>query len=196
LVIKASKEDIDKLKIATGFARWIATHDDKGKEELKQLLKSRLDEGMEVWLAVDGDEVVGFTIVGSWPALPGAKTIEAVEVAKQLRGRGIGSAMIRRIMSEHAAPIALTLSPEEGYESGLEKFYEDLGFRRLTEDYMVRIPEVAEGGSKLRKWMEVVGELLEVYQALLKEMKTRYDEAYRRSLEAIRERRGAEQKPS
>lgn len=196
MVIKASKEDIDKLKIATGFNKWIATNDDRGKEELKQLLKSRLDEGMEVWLAVDGDEVVGFAIVGSWPALPGAKTIEAIEVAKQLRGRGIGSTMIRRIMSEHSAPIALTLSPEEGYESGLVKFYEDLGFRRLTEDYMVRIPEATEVGSKLKRWIEVVSELLEIYQVLLKEMKERYDEAYRRSLEAIKGRREAEQKAS
>ncbi len=174
-VKRATLEDIEKLKVASGFTKWVSTSNDKGKEELKQLLKSRLKDGMDVWLAIDGDEIVGFTIISDWPALPGAKAIEAIEVARSYRGKGVGSMMLSKIIGELDTLIALMPSPEEGYEEELKKFYERFGFRYLTEDYMVRIPD---DEYKLRRWMEQVDRLLEIYQVLLKEMKIRHDMIY------------------
>jgi len=188
-VLKATKEDIDKYRISSGFTKWISSHDEKGKEELRQLLKSRLEEGMEVWLAVDGDEVIGFAIISDWPALPGAKAVEAIEVAKPYRGKGIGSMLLSKITSELDTLIALMPSPEEGYEKELEKFYERFGFRYITDDYMVRIPDGPDSGYKLRRWIEQVDRLLEIYQVLLKEMKIRHDMIYERMPRMAGERR-------
>ncbi|MCX8205399.1 MAG: GNAT family N-acetyltransferase [Candidatus Nezhaarchaeota archaeon] len=180
-VIKAAEEDLDKYKISPGFVKWICSHDDKGKEELRGLLKSKLKEGMEVWLAVDAEEVIGFTIISDWPVLPGAKAIEAMEVAKPYRGRGIGSMMLSKVIKEHDTLIALMPSPEEGYEKELEKFYERFGFHHLTSDYMIRIPDTPEAGYKLRKWIQQLDRLLEIYQVLLREMKMRHDVIYERT---------------
>jgi len=177
-VRKATLEDIDKLKISSGFTRWISSHDEKGRAELKQLLRDRLREGLDVWLAVENDEVVGFAIISDWPALPGAKAIEAIEVARPYRGKGVGSALLSSITSELDTIIALMPSPEEGYEKELEKFYERFGFKYITEDYMVRIPESPESGYKLRRWIDQIDRLLEIYQVLLKEMKIRHDMIY------------------
>lgn len=193
-IIRASKEDIDKYKIADGFTKWIASHDERGKEEIRELLKSRIDEDMDVWLAVEGGEVVGFAIIGDWPALPGAKAIEAIEVARPYRGRGVGSALLSRIISELDTIIALMPSPEEGYEKELEKFYERFGFRYITDDYMVRIPDTPESGYKLRKWIDQVDRLLEIYQVLLKEMKIRHDMIYEKMPRVARERSGEERR--
>jgi len=195
-VIKASKEDIEKYRIADGFTKWITSHDEKGKEEIKELLKSRVDEDMDVWLAVEGDEVVGFAIVGNWPALPGAKALEAMEVAKPYRGRGVGSALLSKIISELDTIIALMPSPEEGYEKELERFYERFGFQYITDDYMVRIPDTPESGYKLRKWIDHVDRLLEIYQVLLKEMKMRHDMIYERMPRRAREGEGQGDKES
>lgn len=177
-IIKATEEDLLKYKISSGFVKWVPSHDDRGKEELRELLRSKIREGMEVWLAVDAEEIVGFVIVSDWPVLSGAKAIEAMEVAKPFRGKGIGSLMLSRIIKEYDTLIALMPSPEEGYERELEKFYERFGFRYLTDDYMVRIPDTPETEHKLRKWIRQVDRLLEIYQVLLKEMKIRHDAIY------------------
>lgn len=189
VVRKATREDLERLKIATGFTRWISTSDDRGKEELRQLLLDRMGEGMDVWIAVEGDEIVGFTVVSDWPALPGAKAIEAMEVARPYRGKGVGSMMLSRIISELDTLIALMPSPEEGYEEELKRFYERFGFRCLTEDYMVRIPD---SEYKLRRWIEQIDRLLEIYQVLLKEMKIRHDMIYERMPRMAGDRREGE----
>lgn len=187
-VVKATNDDLDRYKIAPGFVKWVSSHDEKGREELKELLKSKMREGMEVWIAVDKEEVVGFTIVSDWPVLPGAKAIEAMEVAKPFRGKGIGSMMLSKVIKEYDTLIALMPSPEEGYEKELEKFYERFGFRYLTSDYMVRIPDSQEAGYKLRKWIHQIDRLLEIYQVLLKEMKVRHDAIYERGPRLVLER--------
>ncbi|MEM4699933.1 MAG: GNAT family N-acetyltransferase [Candidatus Nezhaarchaeales archaeon] len=188
-IIKAAEGDVLKYKISSGFVKWVSSHDDRGKEELRELLRSKIKEGVEVWLAVDNGEIVGFTIVSDWPVLPGAKAIEAMEVAKPFRGRGIGSAMLSKIIEEHDTLIALMPSPEEGYEKELEEFYGRFGFHYLTNDYMVRIPDTPEAGYKLRKWIQQVDRLLEIYQVLLREMKIRHDAIYERMPKMALERR-------
>lgn len=163
IVRKASLDDMEKLKISSGFSRWFSSHDEKGKSELKEFLKDKLKEGLDLYLAIDNDEVVGFIALSNWPTVPGGKAIEALEVAKPYRGRGTGSMILKEVLKDWDTIMVLTPSAEEGYEEELESFYKRFGFRPLTEEYMVRIPEGPQSGDKLRKWIHHIDRLIEIY---------------------------------
>ena len=78
---------------------------------------------------------------------------------------------------------------------GVHRFiYERFGFRYITDDYMVRIPDTPESGYKLRRWIDQVDRLLEIYQVLLKEMKIRHDMIYERMPRMAEERRREDEK--
>lgn len=166
---KLREQDLEKLTFADGYTRWVSGSGEKAKVELKELILQKLKDGCEVWAAIDGNEILGFVIVGTWYLMPGGKTIEAVEVAKPHRGKGIGFNLLDRILKEEEGSIfALAASPEAGYEAALEEFYKRLEFTPLTEDYMVRFPADT---SKMEKWIRYLARLSEVYAALLKELK-------------------------
>ncbi|MEM1537981.1 MAG: GNAT family N-acetyltransferase [Candidatus Nezhaarchaeales archaeon] len=165
---RLSERDLEKLTFANGYSRWVSASGEKGKVELKELILQRLKDGYEVWAAIDGNEVVGFVIVGTWYLMPGGKTIEAVEVAKPYRGKGIGFNLLNKILKEDGEIFVLSASPEAGYEKALEEFYKRLEFVPLTEDYMIRFPPDA---GKIERWIRYLARLNEIYAALLKELR-------------------------
>ncbi|MCP8305008.1 MAG: GNAT family N-acetyltransferase [archaeon] len=162
--------DLQDLDIADGFTRWVESSGDKGKAELRELLRQRLKERADVLVAVEENKIVGFAIIVDWAALPNAKALDAMEIAQPYRGKGIGSMLVQRIIKEWDTLIALMPSPEPGRERDLERFYKKLGFRQIGDDAMVLIPR---SGDKLRRWVVHLERLLYVYDSLLKEMKAR-----------------------
>jgi|YelNatPaOPRAMG01_1025707.scaffolds.fasta_scaffold04789_11 GNAT superfamily N-acetyltransferase len=182
---KTSQKELEDLEVADGFTRWIPSPGDKGRNELKEILIERLNEGAEVWIAVENREIIGFAIVTDWPALPEGKAIEAMEVAKPYRGRGIGYSLLNRILKETEAIFVLTPYPEAGYEKALEEFYKRFDFKYLSnnKEFMVRIPENPE---KLEKWIKHIDRLIDIYELLIKEMKRMYDEKYRALLKLVK----------
>lgn len=146
---------------------------------------------------MDENKIIGFSIIADWRALPNAKSLDAMEVARPYRGKGIGSMIMQRLIEEWDTLTSLTLLPELGYEKILDKFYQKFGFKRITNDIMVRIPNdgrlkewidymedvLKEYSYKMYRiqpiihiWMQYVEKLLDVYEPLLKEMKTRIKE--------------------
>ncbi len=186
---KTDQKELEKLRIADGFTRWVLSPGDKGKNELKEILIERLNEGAEVWIAVKNGEIIGFVIIADWPALPEGKAIEAMEVAKPYRGKGIGYSLLDRILKEAEAIFVLTPYPEAGYEKALEEFYKGFGFKYLSnnKEFMVRIPENPE---KLEKWIKHIDRLIDVYEMLIREMKRIYDERYHALLKLVKKASG------
>lgn len=165
--------DLRLLKLSDDFHRWISSKNESGKKELKELLRQRLMDGEDVWVAVEDDVIIGFAVIVDWAAMPGGKALESMEVARSHRRKGIGSLMIRSILENYNTIMVLTPSPEAGYEKALEDFYERFGFKHMPGDVMVRIPDDRE---RLRRWVKYLGNVLEVYEALLNEMKGRLEE--------------------
>ncbi len=179
-VIKLKCEDVrclDALRISDGFTRWISSRGKKGKEELRNYLKSKLALENEIYAAIctskGKNELVGFAVITNWPGLPRAKAIDSVEVASPHRGRGIGSAIIRKIINQENTILVLMFSPELGREKELEKFYRKFGFDYLTEDYMVYLPSDFQ---RLRKWASFVDTLLEIYNSLKEKINSKCDQ--------------------
>jgi len=161
--------DLQALNIADGFTRWVESSGEKGKAELRELLRQKLTEGADILVVVEENKIVGFAIIVDWRTLPNAKALDAMEIAQPYRGKGIGSLLVQRIIEEWDTLIALIPTPEPGRERDLERFYERFGFRRIAEDAMVLIPK---SGDRLRKWIVYLERLLHVYDSLLKEMET------------------------
>ncbi|MFJ4159367.1 GNAT family N-acetyltransferase [Microbacterium testaceum] len=99
----------------------------------------RVDQG-EVWVAVDGDEIVGTV----WTPRPGERLsplgregeldFRQLAVAPSARGRGVGEALTRHVValarSRGAERVVMNSGPEM---LGAHALYLKLGFRRLTE---------------------------------------------------------------
>lgn len=193
--------DLQCLDVAEGFRWSIKSFGEEGKVELRGFLRQRLLGGAEILVAVEENKVVGFAVIVDWHALSDAKKLDAMEVARSYRCKGIGSMLMRRILDGWDTLIALTLLAEAGYEEWLSRFYQRFGFMRMTRDVMVRI---SGGSDKLKGWIEYMEGVLEgysyemyqvqpllpvwgrryapwlrytvdVYKPLLKEMKTRVE---------------------
>ncbi|MCP8322290.1 MAG: GNAT family N-acetyltransferase [archaeon] len=168
---KLTVSDLEILNIEDGFVRWVESSGEKGKAELRELLRQRIMEGGEVLVAIEENKIVGFAIIIDWRTLPNAKALDAMEVAKPYRGKGIGSMLTQRMIEEWGdVLIALTPSPEPGREKDLDDFYKRFGFKYITEDVMVLIPR---GSDRLGKWIVILERLVNVYDSLLREIKTR-----------------------
>ncbi|WP_082509231.1 GNAT family N-acetyltransferase [Microbacterium sp. Leaf179] len=100
---------------------------------------TRVAQG-EVWVALDGDEIVGTV----WTPRPGERLSPlAVEgeldfrqlaVAPTARGRGVGEALTRHVIGLARARGAVRVVMNSGPEMlGAHALYLKLGFRRLTE---------------------------------------------------------------
>lgn len=85
-----------------------------------------LEGSAEVVLALDGDRVVGFVTAISDGVL--SAYIPLLEVRPAYRGRGIGRALVRRMLArlDHLYMVDLVCDP------ALARFYEPLGFARLA----------------------------------------------------------------
>jgi GNAT superfamily N-acetyltransferase len=72
--------------------------------------------------------------------------LEIIEVPRDMRGQGIGSAVIRRLQDYALSvdkPIVLRPSPERGKKEALDRFYKGLGFvnnRGRHMDYELSSP--------------------------------------------------------
>ena len=77
-----------------------------------------------VWLAIDGEQVVGFITAVSDGVL--SAYIPLLEVLSTHRGRGIGTELVRRMLDslDHLYMIDLMCDEE------VQPFYEDLGMRK------------------------------------------------------------------
>jgi len=94
----------------------------------------------EVWVALDGDEIVGTV----WVPRPGERLSPLAEdgeldfrqlaVAPSARGRGVGEALTRHVLDLARARGARRVVMNSGPEMlGAHALYLKLGFRRLTE---------------------------------------------------------------
>ena len=122
IIKKLTISDLKSLDITEGFTWSVKSSGEKGKAELKEFLTQKLLDGADVLIALDENKIIGFSIITDWRALPNAKSLDAMEVARPYRGKGIGSMMMQRLMEEWDTLIALTLLPEHGYEKILDKF--------------------------------------------------------------------------
>ncbi|MCP8306481.1 MAG: GNAT family N-acetyltransferase [archaeon] len=112
MIKKLTMSDLQDLDIADGFTRWVESSGDKGKAELRELLRQRLKERADVLVAVEENKIVGFAIIVDWAALPNAKALDAMEISQPYRGKGIIFMLVQRIIKEWDDIIALLPSPE------------------------------------------------------------------------------------
>ena len=162
---KRALSNLPKFDIVEGFTWSVKTSDDEGKAKLKSLLKQKLLDGAEILLAVEDSNVVGFAIILNWQALPDAKFLDSIEVARPYRNKGIGSTIMHRIFEEWDTLIALEPLSEPHYEEKLIKFYQRFGFKTITSDLitpviMTRIPRNNE---KLKEWIEYINKRIDEY---------------------------------
>lgn len=102
------------------------------------------DPGQTLFVACLGAEVIGTFQLTIVPTLLARGTtralVEAVQVAPNARGRGIGAAMMRAAMDEArargAAQLGLTSSKRR---ADAHRFYERLGFARSHEGFKIRL---------------------------------------------------------
>jgi len=173
-VRRLGKEDLQRCVIAEGFVRWVSSTGDRGKEELREMLLDRLRDGNDVWGALDDDTLVGFAVVAPWMVLPGGRALDSMEVAAPHRGKGIGTEIVKCLLDEQDTIMGLTPYPEPGREEDLEQFYERFDFRHVTSDVMVRMPSDQE---RLSRWVRHLERLVDLYDSLLRTVRTRLKEA-------------------
>lgn len=167
---KIDLQQLEKLKVANGFTRWVRTRDKKSERELRQVLRTRLLDRGEVWVAVTNNTIIGFAILTEWTALPGAKIVDAIEVTKNRREIGVGSGLLNYILQENRdVIIGLLLYPEPGYEKRLTDFYRKAGFEDIgVNGVMIRLPLKSE---KLEFWIKYLRDLHGLYEKLLKALR-------------------------
>jgi len=85
-----------------------------------------LGMGHELWVAVEGDVIVGFTVVGR--SEESKRTIIQLQVASSHANRGIGTSMVQAIL-DNRPESEVTVVPFQG----TEEFYRRLGFERLNK---------------------------------------------------------------
>jgi len=105
-------------------------------------LKILIDPSREVYLAMVGDEIVGFTILTMHGAFVGY--IQSVCVAPQWRGKGIGSELMdyveKRIISE-TPNIFICVS---SFNERVQKLYERRGYKVVGELKNWIVPDHSE----------------------------------------------------
>lgn len=137
LVTPAEYADAGRLT-AEAYRR---SYEDLSEEYLDSLadVEARVAQG-EVWVALDGDEMVGTV----WTPRPGERLsplaaedevdFRQLAVAPAARGRGIGAALTRHVIalarSRGVHRVVMNGGPEM---LGAHALYLKLGFRRLTE---------------------------------------------------------------
>jgi amino-acid N-acetyltransferase len=100
-------------------------------------------------VAVDDQngEVIGCGQVK--PHRDGSQELASIVVARGWRGRGVGSALIRRLMESHRDPVYLTC------RAGLQSFYQRFGFKVVRQAR--RMPRYFRWVSRLFRWLDWFG---------------------------------------
>lgn len=111
---KGSLEDLSRLQISEGLS---AT--------TQSIEYNVLGMGHEFWIAVDGNLIVGFTVLGR--ASPKEFKIVYLQVAPSHKRQGVGSSLIQAILA-HYPDSEFSVIPFEG----TEEFYRRLGFEKVN----------------------------------------------------------------
>lgn len=117
---KGKHEDLSKLRISDGLS---AT--------AESIEFNILGAGHEFWIAVEGNSIVGLTVLGK----VGANKFKVMylQVPPSHKGRGVGSGLVQAILKHY---------PESDFSvipfDGTEEFYKRLGFESETKWEMCR----------------------------------------------------------
>ena len=113
--------------------------------------RGRVNQGYPVLVAADDDGVLGFASFGDFRAWPGYRyTVEhTVHVRHDLRGRGVGTALMGPLIASAAAlgKHVMIAGVDAGNAASL-RFHERLGF--------VRVAQFREVGFKFGRWLDLV----------------------------------------
>ena len=113
-------EDLSKLRMSEGLS---AT--------AQSIEFNVLGIGHEFWIAVEGDAIVGLTVVGREGA--NKFTVMYLQVAPSHKSRGVGTGLIQAIL-EHYPESEFSVIPFDG----TEEFYKRLGFESAKKWEMRR----------------------------------------------------------
>lgn len=103
-----------------------------------------------VWGAFDGEKLLGFATYGTFRAWPAYKySVEhSVYVARDVRGRGVGKALMRRlIQSAEEQQKHLLIGGIDADNAASVQFHESLGF--------VHAGTVKQAGFKFGRWLDL-----------------------------------------
>ena len=117
---KGNLEDLSKLQLS-----------DRLTASAQSIEFNVLGVGHEFWIAVEGDRIVGFTVLGKTD--PKKFKIMYLQVPSSHKNRGIGSGLIQALLESY---------PESDFSvipfDGTEEFYEHLGFESASKWEMCR----------------------------------------------------------
>lgn len=114
-------------------------------------IAERQGRGFPVFVAVENDEVVGFSSYGDYRAYDGYRhTVEhSVYVRGDERGSGIGRALMERLIEvARGTDVHVMVAAIEGGNTASIRLHEKLGFVETG-----RMPEV---GTKFGRWLDLV----------------------------------------
>jgi L-amino acid N-acyltransferase len=104
-------------------------------EERMAWWKGRVAEGYPVLVAVEGEVVAGFASFGDFRSSPGYRfTVEhTVHVGSGYRGRGVGTALVRKLVERaRAAGKHVVVGGVDAENEGSLRFHERMGFERVA----------------------------------------------------------------
>ncbi len=136
----------------------------KENESILNFLKLKLSYDSTILVALDGMEVVGILVASDFD-LPFARTIDLIEVLEGYRSRGIGTAILNKLIFESETLYFLTVTSEEKYKEKLLEFYKRFGFKLLSDNpmtspVMAYIPRNLE---RLKIWKVFIEKTLNEY---------------------------------
>lgn len=116
----------------------------------REWFRAKQDAQLPVFVAVDGDRVLGFSTYGPFRAWPAYKySVElSVYVDKDARRQGIGTALVRAVVDEaRARELHVVMAGITADNAISLRLHERLGFREVAH-----IPQV---GYKFGKWLDL-----------------------------------------
>ncbi len=135
--------------IATSTAVW--TLEPVSLEDRAQWMAARQAQGFAVFVAVEGDDVLGFATYGEWRGARGYKfTVEhSVHVKAGLRRTGIGQQLMQRLIeTAQAAGLHVMIGGIDADNTASIRFHEKLGFKSVAHFQQV--------GFKFDRWLDLV----------------------------------------
>ena len=122
---RGNLEDLSKLTFADGLS--VST---------ESIEFNILGMGHEFWIAIEGNTIIGLTVVGRTTS--NQFTVMYLQVVPSHKSQGIGSALLRTFI-EYYAGSEFAVIPFDG----TEEFYRRLGFEKTTQWEMRRPPSLA-----------------------------------------------------
>lgn len=119
-------------------------------EMRKAWFDGRVKDGLPVFVAVEGDQVVGFSSYGPFRAWPAYKyTVEnSVYVAGDQRGKGIGKMLIKPLIeTAKKAQIHAVIAGIDASNEASVQLHRSLGF--------VEVAHFKEVGYKFGRWLDL-----------------------------------------